>query len=356
MNRKHIFLLLTLFLITISFSSCATLLSQKQEVTVISDVNGAKVWKGKKFVGTTPLKFKTKSAKSTFTVSKEGYMPQTINTNVAIRWNTLWNWLNCWTGWFIDIATGSTQKYTITSYFVSLKNPEMNNVYNNQHQRQYNTIEPEKVVNILANATVQGIAAGQQRQAEINQEKAIRAQQQKAENEKLIAKSKENAAQRNAILKNNKPNNQYNSNIISNAQGGYKDLLTSDPAWNTQVQMWVQQYGVEKTREIIKKQRENDYQQSIQANKNDTNTHENNEKIISAVTSSRRQVKIKLRGNVIIAYSNSLDQTGKQKWTPVVPNANISKTGIGTPYNSNNLSKEFSYTSNVGNTQIFFDM
>ena len=75
----------------------------KQTITVYSDVEGAQVYKGSKYVGNTPLVFETKSAKSTFTVKKEGYEPQTINTDVDIRWNTLWNWFFILYNWSYHI-------------------------------------------------------------------------------------------------------------------------------------------------------------------------------------------------------------------------------------------------------------
>lgn len=356
MNKRYSYSFSLLLLITFSFSSCATLFTKKQTVTVTSDIVGAKVYKGSKFVGTTPLTFQTKSAKSTFTVVKDGYAPQTINTDVTIRWNTLWNWFNCWTGWFVDIAAGTTQKYTKNDYFISLKDPSINIAYNNQHEHQYNTIAFEQVAGAVANATVQGIAAGQQRQAEINQREAEREAQQYAEQQARVAQNKQKYTDFQAITNKSADSSNHQSYPITTSQGNYNDLLTSDAAWNTQVQMWVQQYGVEKTREIVNKKRANDYQQSVQTNQSNSQTQAGKERIISAVTSSRQQVKIKIRGNVIIAYSIGLDKIGRQNWKAVVPSANISKTGAGTLYDDSGLNKEFSYTSKVGNTQIYFDM
>lgn len=111
---------------TMLFSSCATILSKKQTVTVNSNVEGAQVYKGTEFVGTTPLTFKTKAAKSTFTLIKEGYVPLTIDADVDIRWNTLWNWFNgWWIGWGIDLGTGATQKYGQTEYYIPLEKVEV---------------------------------------------------------------------------------------------------------------------------------------------------------------------------------------------------------------------------------------
>ena len=111
MKRNNFYSFLLMLFMAMSFSSCATLFSKKQTVIVNSDVEGALVYKGKKYVGMTPLKFKTKAAKSTFTVSKAGYPTQKIYANVDVRWNTLWNIFNGFYLWPIDLLTGASQKY-----------------------------------------------------------------------------------------------------------------------------------------------------------------------------------------------------------------------------------------------------
>lgn len=208
--------------------------------------------------------------------------------------------------------------------------------------------------NILINATAMGIAAGKQRQTEIDNQKMIQQAERQAQMDKLKAQNKQKAEAFNRMQ-----NSSYytsDEQQAHNVQNGYSDLLTSDGAWNTQVQMWVQQYGVEKTREIVKQKKANDTQQSIQTNNNYSQNQSNNENIISAVTSNRQQIKIKVQGNVITAYSNGIDQIGRQNWVPVVPYAGISKTGAGSLYNNGNLSKEFSYTASLNGMQIYFDM
>lgn len=208
--------------------------------------------------------------------------------------------------------------------------------------------------NILINATAMGIAAGKQRQAEIDNQKMIQQAERQAQMDKLKAQNKQKAEAFNRMQNSSyyTPDKQQAHNV----QNGYSDLLTSDGAWNTQVQMWVQQYGVEKTREIVKQKKANDTQQSIQTNNNYSKNQSNNENIISAVTSNRQEIKIKVQGNVVTAYSNGIDQIGRQNWVPVVPNAGISKTGAGSLYNNGNLSKEFSYTASLNGMRIYFDM
>ncbi len=336
-------------------TSCATLFSKKQTVTVTSDVDGAAVYKGNKYVGTTPLTFETKSAKSTITVVKSGYAPQTINADVAIRWNTLWNWFNCWTGWLVDIGVGSTQKYEKTDYFVSLKDPSINARHNQIYRHEYNTIPSDQMAQILVQSVAAGATTYQAANAEKKQREAALKEQQRAEQAARVAQNKEKYAQFQAMTNRKASSSNYQSNQSYTTQGSYNDLLTSDPNWNTQVRMWVQQYGVERTREIVRQKRNNDYQQSIQNNKTYSQSQIGTERIISAVTSNRVQVKIKVRGNVIVAYSNGLDQFGRQNWSSVIPNANITRTGVGTLH-TNGLGKEFSYTANLGGVQIFFDM
>ncbi len=223
MKKKNFFSILVMLFAVMALSGCATLLSKKQTVTVTSDVDGAQVYKGKKFVGITPLTFQTKSAKSTFTVTKEGYEPQTINTSVAIRWNTLWNWLNgFYPGWLIDLAAGSTQKYTKTDYFVSLKDASINDEYNKENQHQYNTIAFEQVAGILVDAAAAGIAEGQQRQAEINQQKAEKEAQLRAEQQARIAQNNQQLAELKATS-TRKVDNSVSTRSNTNSQGSYSD-------------------------------------------------------------------------------------------------------------------------------------
>lgn len=209
----------------------------------------------------------------------------------------------------------------------------------------------------ILNAAAEGVAVYNQQQAIRKQEAAAKEEQLRAERQAAIAQNKQKHAENEAI-KNRKASSTsspiYSANTSS--QGSYNDLLTSDAAWNTQVRMWVQQYGVEKTREMVKQRRTNDYQQSIRTNNNYSRGQSGAERIISAVTPSRQQIHVKVRNNMVVAFSNGLDKVGRQNWVPVVPNASISRTGAGSLYDSGNLSKEFSYTANVNGTQIYFSM
>lgn len=327
--------------------------SKKQTITVTSDVDGAMVYKGKKYIGNTPLTYRTKVAKSTFTVAKEGYPTQTINADVDIRWNTLWNWFNSGIGWLVDVAVGSTQKYTKTNYFVSLKDPSINAKYNEIHKRQNNTISAEQAIGILAAATSAGISAAQQRKAEQNLEKARQAE--------INLEKARQESQKQAKLQNSKKNEEDVAQYIfqdtqqTKTTTGYSDLLTSDPEWNKSIHFSVQQYGVEKTREIVNQRRANDYQQSVQSNSNYSSPQSNDGQVISAVTSSRTQVYIRVNSmRNITAYSMGVDPFGKRKWNnllPYVPSRECRLENI-----TGNMGREFKYTAIINNIRIFFNL
>ena len=213
------------------------------------------------------------------------------------------------------------------------------------------------IVQVAVETTPQIIANIEQQKAIEKQEEAIRKEEQRAQLQAMMAQNKQKYAEFQAMSNTKVYSSDSQSNTSSyTTQGSYNDLLTSDPNWNKQVQMMVQQYGVEKTREIVKQKQANDYRQSIQSSNSSSYNQSVSEKTISAVTSNRQQIKIKVRGNSVIAYSNGLDQVGKQNWISVVPGAGISRTGAGSLYSTGNLNKEFSYTANVNGTQIYFDL
>lgn len=356
MKKHSYYSIIGLCLVAMTCSSCATIFSKKQTVTVTSDVDGASVYKGKKYVGKTPLTFQTKAAKQTFTVTKEGYEPQKIYTSVDIRWNTLWNWFNCWTGWFVDIATGSTQKYRETNYFVSLKDPSINEVHNSrQETRNYKNMTVEDAAGILLTTAANTAAQIEAGKAQRKAEEAIKKEMELAEHQARVAQNKAKYAEFQAMTNRSAANTStYQVQPTNKSQGSYNDLLTSDAAWNTQVQMWVQQYGVEKTREMVNQKRASDYQQSVQSYKNNSNMQSNNERIISAITSNRRQFYIKVKAYSIVAYSEGLNQIGEHDWKNIIP-VNYVKTGVGTPY-TGDITREFKYTARINKIQIYFNL
>lgn len=287
-------------------SSCATILSKKQEVTVTSDVYGAKVYKGKKYVGTTPLIFKTKKAKSTLTATHPNYGSQMINTDVDIRWNTLWNYFNgFFPGWFIDLACGTCQKYSATNYFISLKNPAINEAHNAKHKN--NSVSfGEVMTGAILPAAAHGIDTGQRLRAEKEQGQIALREQQKLERERGIERSRQYEQRQNSDSK------QY-SISQNNINESYSDLLTSDPDWNRAVQMSVHKYGVAKTRELIK-----------QGRHGGSTASGNNVREVFGITSTGQQIKLRVQdtnnGPIVIAYRNS-GPSAQESWWPVQSDA-----------------------------------
>lgn len=357
MKRNNIYSFLLLLFMAMSFCSCATLFSKKQTVIVNSDIEGALVYKGKKYVGMTPLKFKTKAAKSTFTIYKAGYPTQKIYANVGVRWNTLWNYFNGFFLWPIDLMTGASQKYKTLSYDISLKNPEKNKVYDKynreliaqqymqqyQQQRQNNQGNGEEIAMAIFGGVLEGIAQSKQIEAERKLQEAERQAQFRAAQQARVAQNKQKYADFQ-VMTNNKT---YSSNYQSNSsyyrtQGSYNDMLTSDPNRNVAVQQSVQQYGASATRNAVN--------QTNAYNVQPRSTGGYGGQIITAVTSNRRAIKIQVRdrkiGGRIVAYSLGGNVTGQQQWRPT--------DGIISRCTSNMEYQYTAYLQGVGN--IYFDM
>lgn len=135
--QKVLFILIMGFSL-VALSGCGTLFAKRQTITVKSDVDGAMVYSDTKYVGTTPCTFKTRRAKGTLTLSKKGYENQSIHTVVETRY-----WLSfldiipgCCLGYLVDSPSGVLKKYGVTNYFVSLKDPDKNAIWNLKHEYQ----------------------------------------------------------------------------------------------------------------------------------------------------------------------------------------------------------------------------
>lgn len=198
--------------------------------------------------------------------------------------------------------------------------------------------------NMLMDATVAGVSAAKQRKAEINNQKALQKAEQQAQMDRLKAQNKQKAAAFREMQ--NSSYHSSNKQQAYNTQSGYNDLLTSDPNWNKQIQMSVQQYGIEKTRQKIKEGK-------ITKNQINTAAGGYNGKVISAVTESRQAIKIQLRGNNIgdrvVAYSLKAKVGGQQDW--------IATDGIISKCTS---TLEFSYETSIrigqNSVRVYFDM
>lgn len=343
-----------MILISISFSltGCATLLGKRQTVTVVSDVDGAKVYNGRKYVGDTPLEFKTKKAKSTISVSKEGYEKQTINTDIEPRVVNLLNIFTLYVGYLVDGIAGTTKRFTKTDYFVSLENPKINEAYNAVHRNysevfweQYaanlSTAMPAALEQIEAN---NALAAQQQAEKE-RQWAAERAAQQQAQQRAQAL------AQQNVRVTSSMSTQQ--SSYSSSSQGSVSDLFTSDPAWNRQVQLWEMQYGAAKTREIVAQHRASQQQSSQSMSVTAGVT----EQIVSAITADRKQINIKVRGSQVVAYSLGYSEFNvlEQRWENLVPVASIQETRMRNDLDSR-LRAEFTHTAEIGSTRIYFNL
>ena len=119
MKSKLLYFNLLALAVCLCFSSCATLFCKKQTITIDSNAQDAQVWVGKKYMGTTPLTFQTKTAKATFTLQKEGYQTCEIIPDLQFRANTLWNLFNG-IGFIVDACTGRLVKYGKTDYYIPL--------------------------------------------------------------------------------------------------------------------------------------------------------------------------------------------------------------------------------------------
>ena len=84
-------LIVTCLTCNLFFSSCVTLLGKKQTIYVDSYPQGATVYAGDKYIGTTPCAYKSKKAASTLTFEKNGYQSRTIETSLKMRGAIWWN-------------------------------------------------------------------------------------------------------------------------------------------------------------------------------------------------------------------------------------------------------------------------
>lgn len=122
---------------TTMLTSCATLFCKPQTVTVTSDVEGADVYMGSKYVGKTPLTYNTKKTVMTIALKKKGYEPQAVLTNRSVKGVV---WLDCLAGGipgFVDLFSGRYYKYKETEYFVSMNDPRINEAHNDRINRKY---------------------------------------------------------------------------------------------------------------------------------------------------------------------------------------------------------------------------
>jgi len=158
--------------------------------------------------------------------------------------------------------------------------------------------------------------------------------------------------------------NSGNQNSAYKTQGSYSDLLTSDPNWNQQVQMMVQQYGVEKTREIVQQRRANDTHQQAEIDNTYKSYNERvsqsqqsgQERIVNGVTESGQTIQLKIRDGKIVAYSTGLNYSQQQNWTGVHMITYSSCKMSGAAFLNQNLVKQYAYYASINNTRVYFNL
>ena len=153
-------------------------------------------------------------------------------------------------------------------------------------------------------------------------------------------------------------------NATYQTQGSYSDLLTTDPNWNQQVQMWVQQYGVEKTREIVRQKRFNDISQQAEIDKTYKSYNERvsqsqqsgQERIVTGVTENGQTIQLKIKGGNIVAYSAGLNYYQQQNWSTVHMVSYSSCSMSGAAFLDQNLSKQYAYYASINNMRVYFNL
>lgn len=172
-------------------------------------------------------------------------------------------------------------------------------------------------------AVAQGIDTGQRLKAEKEQEKTVLKEQQKLERKRNIERSRQYEQRQNSDSK------QY-SISQNNINESYRDLLTSDPDWNRAVQMSVHEYGVAKTRELIK-----------QGRLGGSTTSGNKVREVFGITTTGQQIKLRVQntnnGPIIIAYRNG-GPSAEESWLSVQSDA------LNTSFQyDGNKSKDYKY-------------
>ena len=132
----------------------------------------------------------------------------------------------------------------------------------------------------------------------------------------------------------------------------YRDLLTSDPEWNRQIQLMVQQYGVEKTRQMVKQYRAQQGQQNY-GNQNYNN--QNSERVIQGVYVYGNQlavIRLRYFGGKITHISTSKDMMGREQWQQIYPDNPHPTMSI----QDGQLAREYKYKISAGGTVIYFNL
>lgn len=231
--------------------------------------------------------------------------------------------------------------------------------------------------NEKAQATIQGINAFSELFTQVatqikegieldKQQKAQKEAERRARTQELVSQNKAKQAEWEAFKSRGRVTRSTLNprNATYQTQGSYSDLLTSDPNWNQQVQMWVQQYGVEKTREIVRQKRSNDISQQAEIDKTYKSYNERvsqsqqsrQERIVTGVTENGQTIQLKIKGGNIVAYSAGLNYYQQQNWSTVHMVSYSSCSMSGAAFLDQNLSKQYAYYASINNIRVYFNL
>ena len=231
--------------------------------------------------------------------------------------------------------------------------------------------------NEKAQATIQGINAFSELFTQVatqikegieldKQQKAQEEAERRARTQELVSQNKAKQAEWEAFKSRGRVTRSTLNprNATYQTQGSYSDLLTSDPNWNQQVQMWVQQYGVEKTREIVRQKRSNGISQQAEIDKTYKSYNERvsqsqqsgQERIVTGVTENGQTIQLKIKGGNIVAYSAGLNYYQQQNWSTVHMVSYSSCSMSGAAFLDQNLSKQYAYYASINNMRVYFNL
>lgn len=146
----------------------------------------------------------------------------------------------------------------------------------------------------------------------------------------------------------------YNS---TSNNGSVKDLYTSDPTWNRTVDQLNQQYGPEKTRQMVKEMRAQQAQ-STQTTQTTTSTNRDGSipgsTVLTAVTANRTLVYIQINSGSITHYATGgKNQMGEYNWNYA---GKVSIQNINMTSYASQFGKDYSHAANInGVGYVFFN-
>lgn len=361
---KNILFIISCLLCTFIFTGCATITSKTQTVTVTSDVDGANVYHGSKYIGKTPLQFDTKKAKLSFTLTKDGYENQKILIDRKFRGNM-------WLGYFfgigplVDLCTGQAYKFKQTDYFVSMKDPSINLAHNERINKKYAWVNTVAAISSVALTGVAAYAGAKQAEnSKKAAEEKAKAQQKQAQMEAHWAEQRAQARANETAKKQEELARVYGGSSSLSAQmnaeknkSQTRNMGTSDLAQYNATRMSDATYGTAATNQALAQQRQYNAQQNQQAQIHQQQINQQQRQqvaqqqqilgaAVNAVTASGAHVQIKVNGNQVTGYSSGNNMMGPE-WKAVVPVAYVQETSAPTSQASSNIASVYAYQASV---------